>query len=412
MTNPTLLAPTLAPGVTLLGEYQGSGFTEPHYLIVRADQQVLHVSRLLFVVASHLDGRSSMEEIAARVSQEYGRTLDAEGVEFLVTAKLRPMGIVADSLADDTGEHARSGFPSRPPPPAAPRAGSAGTRPAPEPREAPLPAPPAPTRLPLASLPRANPLLALRFRGTLIPAPATRFLARLLAPFFYATGRRRSGILGLVVADVWLFRQASLTGAVDSILVDPPMLLLRDRDPARRHGRPRARPRGRLPLRRRHARKDRRRGLHRLPRLLHRRHPVLPARSRRPGPHRPRRRLLQRADDRRADGGVCAHAFAGGPARHRLRPRRGAAAAASARSPRRLLRRRRPRRRARPVRPHRPDPAQRRPRASDPPEGRRAAPLGARSSSPSGCVVTGPIMAGLAFMLWNAPSITIRWSTR
>ena len=33
------------------------------------------------------------------------------------------------------------------------------------------------------------------------------------------------GIVGLVVADVWLLRQASLTGAVDSILVDPPMLL-------------------------------------------------------------------------------------------------------------------------------------------------------------------------------------------
>ena len=33
------------------------------------------------------------------------------------------------------------------------------------------------------------------------------------------------GLLGLVVADVWLFRQASLTGAVDSILVDPPLLL-------------------------------------------------------------------------------------------------------------------------------------------------------------------------------------------
>ena len=33
------------------------------------------------------------------------------------------------------------------------------------------------------------------------------------------------GIVWLVVADVWLLRHASLTGAVDSILVDPPMLL-------------------------------------------------------------------------------------------------------------------------------------------------------------------------------------------
>ena len=67
-------------------------------------------------------------------------------------------------------------------------------------------------------------MLALRFRGTLIPASATRFLARLLAPFFYGPVVVL-GILGLVVADVWLLRQASLTGAVDSILVDPPMLL-------------------------------------------------------------------------------------------------------------------------------------------------------------------------------------------
>ena len=101
MTNPTLVAPALAPGVALLGEYQGSGFTEPHYLIVRADQQVLHVSRLLFVVASHIDGHSSLEQVATRVSEEYGRSLDADGVRFLVTAKLRPMGITADALDAD-----------------------------------------------------------------------------------------------------------------------------------------------------------------------------------------------------------------------------------------------------------------------------------------------------------------------
>ncbi len=225
MTNPTLLAPTLAPGVSLLGEYQGSGFTEPHYLIVRADQQVLHVSRLLFVVASHLDGRSSMEEIAGRVSQEYGRALDAEGVQFLVTAKLRPMGIAAEAVADDPGEHVSFGLPlATAPAPPRPAPEAREPRPAPEPREAPLPAPPAPTAPPARLLPRANPLLALRFRGTLIPASATRLLARLLAPFFYGPVVVL-GIVGLVVADVWLLRQANLTGAVGSILVDPPMLL-------------------------------------------------------------------------------------------------------------------------------------------------------------------------------------------
>ncbi len=218
MTNPTLEAPALAPGVTLLGEYQGSGFTEPHYLIVRADQQVLHVSRLLFVVASHIDGRSPLEQVAARVSEEYGRTLDAEGVQFLVTAKLQPMGLVADAPDGDPSSFglpaAPAALPVEPPNPAAPATVAAVS---------PVSPPPAPTR-PSRVLPRANPLLALRFRGTLIPAPAVRLLARLLAPFFYGPVVVL-GLLGLVVADVWLFRQASLTGAVDSILVDPPLLL-------------------------------------------------------------------------------------------------------------------------------------------------------------------------------------------
>ena len=227
MTKPTLVAPALAPGVSLLGEYQGSGFTEPHYLIVRADQQVLHVSRLLFVVASHLDGHSGLEEVAARVSDEYGRALDADGVRFLVTAKLRPMGIAAEASVD-AAEHGSFGLPvasttttSVPArlTPAPPRA-----RPAPEQREAPRATPSVATSPPARILPRANPLLALRFRGTLIPAAVTRILARLLAPLFYGPVVVL-GLLGLVAADVWLLRQASLTGAVDSILVDPPMLL-------------------------------------------------------------------------------------------------------------------------------------------------------------------------------------------
>ena len=38
-------AATAGRRVRLLGEYQGSGFTTPHYLIARGDGQVLHVSR-------------------------------------------------------------------------------------------------------------------------------------------------------------------------------------------------------------------------------------------------------------------------------------------------------------------------------------------------------------------------------
>jgi putative peptide zinc metalloprotease protein len=214
MTNSTLVAPALAPGVALLGEYQGSGFTEPHYLIVRGDQQVLHVSRLLFVVASNVDGHSSLEEIAQRVSVEYGRTLDTDGLEFLLSAKLQPMGVLADPLEDHASfGRAATTAPSRPEPPT--------VNPAPV---APVPAlasaKPTSTRL----LPRANPLLALRFRATLLPAPVTRFLARLLIPFFFRPVVVL-GLIGFVMADVWFFREASLSGAVQSFFVDPPMLL-------------------------------------------------------------------------------------------------------------------------------------------------------------------------------------------
>jgi putative peptide zinc metalloprotease protein len=219
MTNSTLVAPALAPGIGLLGEYQGSGFTEPHYLIVRADQQVLHVSRLLFVVASHIDGRSSLDEIAGRVSDEYGRTLDRDGLQFLLSAKLQPMGIVADVSTDD---RASVGLPLTTAPtltPERPKPTSVNASRTPTSRTPAVP-PPTSSRL----LPRANPLLALRFRLTLVPPPATRLLARLFAPFFFGPVVVL-GLIGLVLADVWLFREASLRSAVEAFLSDPPMLL-------------------------------------------------------------------------------------------------------------------------------------------------------------------------------------------
>lgn len=214
MTNSTLVAPALAPGTALLGEYQGSGFTEPHYLIVRADQQVLHVSRLLFVVASHVDGHSSLDEIAQRVSVEYGRTLDTDGLEFLLSAKLQPMGVLADPLQGHVsfGVSAATDL-SRPKPTPLNRAPVAPVS---------APAPPQPTSARI--LPRANPLVALRFRVTLLPAPATRFLSRLLTPLFFGPVLVL-GLIGFVLAEAWLFRQASLSGAVDSFLVNPTMLL-------------------------------------------------------------------------------------------------------------------------------------------------------------------------------------------
>jgi putative peptide zinc metalloprotease protein len=46
----------LADGVELLGEYKGSGYSQPPSLVRRADGQVIQVSALLYRVACRIDG--------------------------------------------------------------------------------------------------------------------------------------------------------------------------------------------------------------------------------------------------------------------------------------------------------------------------------------------------------------------
>ena len=61
-------APRLCEGVTLLGEYEGSGYTEPHFLARRKTGGVVQLSELLFLVADACDGQRSNQQIAAQVS--------------------------------------------------------------------------------------------------------------------------------------------------------------------------------------------------------------------------------------------------------------------------------------------------------------------------------------------------------
>ena len=168
-------APRLADGVQLVGRYQGSGYREARYLIRTGSGQVLHVSRLLFLVAANLDGRRSAAEIAARVSGQYRRQLSAEGVDFLVEHKLRPLGLVA---------------------------------PAPVARHAGHPAQ----------------LLGLRLRRTFVPPGVVQMLGRALAPLFVPVVVA-VGLAGLAVADLWLIRTASLMDSLQATLLDPPIIL-------------------------------------------------------------------------------------------------------------------------------------------------------------------------------------------
>ena len=155
--SPTGSLLRLAEGTELLGQYEGSAYQDPHYLVRRGDGQIIHVSHLLYLVLSALNGERDLRGLAVRVSDELGRLVVAENVGYLVDKKLGPLGLLASSV---------------------------------EPRE--------------EALPRSRPLLALRYRTKVIPArfhgTVTAALQPLFLPpvVFFVLG-------GLLTTDIWLF---------------------------------------------------------------------------------------------------------------------------------------------------------------------------------------------------------------
>jgi putative peptide zinc metalloprotease protein len=168
--------PRLANGVELLGEYQGSGYSQPPSLVRRADGQVIQMSPLLYRVACRIDGFRDSAAIAGLVSEDLGRSLTADQVCYLITAKLLPLGVVAAEGAP-------------------------------------------------AAAPKANPLLALRARGTLLSERAANAAGALLTPLF-----RGPVVMAVVVAvvavDWWLFAVHGLGGGLRQVLRDPVELLI------------------------------------------------------------------------------------------------------------------------------------------------------------------------------------------
>ena len=168
--------PRLADGVELLGEYKGSGYSQPPSLVRRADGQVIQMSPLLYQVACRIDGSRGPVAIAELVSGDLGRSLTADQVRYLITAKLLPLGIVA----------------------------ARGTPVAP---------------------PKASPLFALRGRSTLLPERAANAAGTLLRPLF------RWPVVAAVAAsvasvDYWLFAVHGLAGGVQQVLRNPVDLLV------------------------------------------------------------------------------------------------------------------------------------------------------------------------------------------
>jgi putative peptide zinc metalloprotease protein len=81
---PTALAPRLADGIELIGEYEGSGFKESPYLARRADGQTLQLTRLLYAVAESADGNRDYAAMAEVVAADLGRGVSGRNVRFLV----------------------------------------------------------------------------------------------------------------------------------------------------------------------------------------------------------------------------------------------------------------------------------------------------------------------------------------
>jgi putative peptide zinc metalloprotease protein len=168
--------PRLAEGVELLGEYQDSGYRQPPSLVRRPDGQVIQMSALLYQVTCRIDGSRSPAAIADLVSGDLGRSLTADQVRYLITAKLLPLGVVAAEGAQ-------------------------------------------------AAPPKANPLLALRARGTLLPERAANAAGTLLRPLFRWPVVVAVAV-SVVAVDYWLFAVHGLGGGLQQVLRDPADLLI------------------------------------------------------------------------------------------------------------------------------------------------------------------------------------------
>lgn len=169
--------PRLAEGIDLIGEYEGSGFKDTPYLARRMDGQVLQLTQLLYFVAEEVDGVRNFDEIAARVTEKFGKSVSEDNVKFLVENKLRPIGVLA--AAD-------------------------GTSP---------------------KLKKADPMLALNFRTGLVPERVVRTITSIFYPLFYWPVIA-AVVGGLVALDVWLFFIHGVGQSVRDIAYQPVLFLM------------------------------------------------------------------------------------------------------------------------------------------------------------------------------------------
>ena len=176
MSTTEPIAVQRAHGIELIGEFEGSGFKVTPHLARRADGQVVQLTQLLYLVAEASDGQRDVDEIADLVSEQYGRRVTGDNVQFLVDEKLRPLGVLA---------HADGSSPE---------------------------------------LKKRVPLLALRHRRPVMSEEATnraaRFLTWLHAPLVLVPM-----LLAIAAFDIWLFVFHGVAGGLRSAIYSPELLL-------------------------------------------------------------------------------------------------------------------------------------------------------------------------------------------
>jgi putative peptide zinc metalloprotease protein len=91
-----LPVPRPASGLELAGRLDGSGYKEPPWLVRRADGQVLQLTPALYAVLEAVDGVRDLGAIRDEVRERRHLDIDPEDIGFLVTERLRPLGVLLE----------------------------------------------------------------------------------------------------------------------------------------------------------------------------------------------------------------------------------------------------------------------------------------------------------------------------
>jgi putative peptide zinc metalloprotease protein len=169
--------PRLAEGVELVGPYEDSGFKDPPFVIRRGDGQMVQIPQLLYALAEETDGQRGYDEIADRVGERVGRQLSGKDVQFLAQEKLRPLGVLTQ--ADGSNPEFK----------------------------------------------KVDPLLALRFRVSVVPEWIVNTITTVFRPLFFPPVII-AVLGGLIALDVWLFGVHGVGQSARQLLYQPAYVLL------------------------------------------------------------------------------------------------------------------------------------------------------------------------------------------